>query len=267
MPPTCFVTAYFIAITVVQISGASKDADCDFTAAVEECHAHILDSDRCEYHKCLASRCPTLNSNIVSMSRSSCGTYLNVSDPLHVMPKKITQRKLSNHDAFDLTLPEPALQCPDLDVGNWSTARAQYLLHHVAWIGYEDRGNEHYSEDKNLRWYGIDHHICPLPGHVAPKYSDCSSFVTWIYWTIFGKGPDFLNGEHWKSGYTGTLKSHGANVSVDALQVGDLCFYYHPMHHVAIYVGGGRVISHGADPVGHYSLHYAPLDYCRRYIG
>jgi len=77
-----------------------------------------------------------------------------------------------------------------------------------------------------------------------------------------------LNGENWSAGYTGTLIEHGRNVDVDeaSLKVGDLCFYYHPMHHVAIYVGGGMVVTHGMDPVGYYKYTYAPLDYCRRYL-
>jgi cell wall-associated NlpC family hydrolase len=60
----------------------------------------------------------------------------------------------------------------------------------------------------------------------------------------------------------------GGNTSVTPaeLEIGDLIFYYHPMHHVSIYVGEGRVISHGMDPVGWLSFDYAPIDYARRYL-
>ncbi len=107
--------------------------------------------------------------------------------------------------------------------------------------------------------------MCPKK---SPPYSDCSSTVTWIYWTLFGNGPDFMNGEQWGAGYTGTLDKHGINVGANTadLAIGDLCFYYHPMHHVAVYVGGGKVVSHGTDPVGYNAWDYAPVDFCRRYI-
>jgi cell wall-associated NlpC family hydrolase len=36
--------------------------------------------------------------------------------------------------------------------------------------------------------------------------------------------------------------SSGTKVSVSALQPGDLVFYGAPIHHVALYVGGGQVI-------------------------
>ena len=38
------------------------------------------------------------------------------------------------------------------------------------------------------------------------------------------------------------------------------------MHHVAIYVGEGKVVSHGMDPVGWLAFDYAPIDYARRYL-
>jgi cell wall-associated NlpC family hydrolase len=36
--------------------------------------------------------------------------------------------------------------------------------------------------------------------------------------------------------------SSGQRVSTSALQPGDLVFYGSPVHHVALYVGGGQVI-------------------------
>jgi hypothetical protein len=148
--------------------------------------------------------------------------------------------------------------------GAMSTTQIRHWLLDVAMDVYYDRADEHYTEGSQ-RWSGITGKVCPKR---SPPYSDCSSTVTWIYWTLFGNGPDFLNGENWQAGYTGTLDQHGSNVPVNTadLAVGDLCFYYHPMHHVAIYVGGGKVVSHGMDPVGYYAYDYAPVDFCRRYI-
>lgn len=181
------------------------------------------------------------------------------------MVKRVLEAKREKHGVSGAALPSAASPCHD-DISDWSKVKAQQLLHSAAWAGYLDRANEHYTESSPARWSGIDNHVCPQPGNHAPRTSDCSAFVTWIYWSIFGNGDDFLNGENWKAGYTGTLVTRGRNVDLNSLEVGDLCFYYQPMHHVAIYVGDGMVVTHGMDPVGYYKVNYAPLDYCRRYI-
>ena len=49
-------------------------------------------------------------------------------------------------------------------------------------------------------------------------------------------------------GYTGTLINHGTRVSASNLRLGDLVFYgRYGITHVAIYVGFGRVVSHGSE--------------------
>lgn len=49
-------------------------------------------------------------------------------------------------------------------------------------------------------------------------------------------------------GYTGTLIQNGKRVSASNLKPGDLVFYgRHGISHVAIYVGSGRVVSHGSE--------------------
>ncbi|KAJ3037608.1 hypothetical protein HDV00_001496 [Rhizophlyctis rosea] len=80
------------------------------------------------------------------------------------------------------------------------------------------------------RWSGIDGNYCPKSGGHNPPYADCSSFVTWIYWSAFGDGPDYLNGQSWSAGYTGTQESHGTLVSAANAQIGDLVFYQNPDH-------------------------------------
>ena len=136
--------------------------------------------------------------------------------------------------------PAPRVASPCLaDKTQWDPAQIQQHLRSVALDLYADRSREHYSENMTLRWEGIADKMCPprLPG-----YSDCSSFVTYIYWTLFGDGPDFMNGENWTGGSTRSLKTHGVpvgqgdntSVTPDKLLVGDLLFYYHPMHHVAM---------------------------------
>lgn len=140
---------------------------------------------------------------------------------------------------------------------------------------FDKRHEQEYSEDATLRWTGIHDRVCPAN---VPKYSDCSSFVTWIYWQLFGDGHDFLNGAAWGSGYTGTLWQHGTDQGTDAgnLQVGDVCIYgsSFPYDHAAFYIGGGTVISHGTEShtAANWKLGYnsfgagLPLAGCRRYI-
>ena len=255
--------------------------DCDYTMAVDRC-ASLVGQSRCMYDRCVYKYCPTTFTHdtvvesciqarddkpIAIAAAANVRVDEDGTDVQHA--KKTSERSNSNVAAGTVSLAsEPTLSVPAVHspcfaaTGKWSRAKIQHMLRKVSMDVYNDRAHEHYTEGSQ-RWSGIDGHVCPS---AAPKYSDCSSTVTWIYWTLFGKGTDFMNGEKWHAGYTGTLIEHGTQVSTDSLQVGDLCFYYHPMHHVAIYVGGGMVVSHGADPVGYYSVHYAPLDYCRRYV-
>jgi len=126
---------------------------------------------------------------------------------------------------------------------------------------YDQRSSGHYTQGGS-RWIGITNRVYPP---AAPTYSDCSSAATWCYWTQYGNGPDFINGQQWRAGYTGTMLDHGTVVSVANAKAGDLCFYYNPVSHVAIYIGNLRVVSHGSDPVSIYSV-YNSLNHCRSYV-
>lgn len=96
----------------------------------------------------------------------------------------------------------------------------------------------------------------PVTGDV---YEDCSSFATACYWLAGCPDPNgsFYNGMGW----TGTLGVHGRIVTASQAQPGDLVLYGpgHPWEHVAIYIGGGKVISHGSEG-GPMEL---PVDYRR----
>lgn len=92
-------------------------------------------------------------------------------------------------------------------------------------------GKDSPAELAKLRWQGIDDTVCP---NAIPDSADCSSLITWIYWTAFGKGPDYLNNANWGWGYTATmmhcpdLKPPVMNpfahpVAFDSLQPGDVC--------------------------------------------
>lgn len=140
------------------------------------------------------------------------------------------------------------------------------------------------------RWQGINSWVCPLKitttTFKAPAYADCSSFVSWLFWTAYGLGPDKLNGQSWKAGYTGSMADHGIVVS-NAIQntatgvwspastayalPGDLCFYgLYPHVHVTMYVGNGIVVNFGSsNHVTYQTATYHPsrLQQIRRYFG
>lgn len=76
--------------------------------------------------------------------------------------------------------------------------------------------------------------------------SDCSGTSTggYHYAYLFHKDTPDPNGLHFDGyGYTGTMLNHGTRVGSPA--PGDLCFYYPTYSHVGVYLGGGRVFSHG----------------------
>eukprot|EP00808_Paulinella_micropora_P017957 g41615.t1 len=101
-----------------------------------------------------------------------------------------------------------------------------------------------YSQ-RSGRWSGIDGHVCPTAGKYMP-YADCSSLVTWVYWTAFGKGVDFVNGQNWKAGYSGVMGFKGKHVSLDEAEPGDIFLHGHPINHATIYLGGRQVLSLGS---------------------
>jgi cell wall-associated NlpC family hydrolase len=147
--------------------------------------------------------------------------------------------------------------------GDGSSANRQ-ALYNAAMALYNQRANEHYTQGSS-RWSGITGRVRP-PN--APPYSDCSSSTTWMYWTVFGNGPDFLNNQRWAAGYTGSMSPRGRSIPCSSMQTGDLAFYGKPtISHVAMSIGGGRVVSHGSDPVGLYSYNYrSDLNQCRTYL-
>ena len=74
-------------------------------------------------------------------------------------------------------------------------------------------------------------------GAAGPSAFDCSG-LTMQAWAAAGVGLPHSS--------TAQMSS-GASVSSSALQPGDLVFYYSPVSHVGIYIGGGRVV-HAANP-------------------
>jgi len=110
-----------------------------------------------------------------------------------------------------------------------------------ATFGYNNRYKIHYTQS-SLRMYGVRNKIRPPK---IPYYEDCSSFSTWTYWGAGVPDPNGLGYNGW--GYTGTLVQHGNRTTNP--QPGDLAFYGYgaPYHHVVVYIGNGRCISHGSE--------------------
>jgi cell wall-associated NlpC family hydrolase len=69
-------------------------------------------------------------------------------------------------------------------------------------------------------------------GAAGPTTFDCSGLTMWAY------GQVGINLPH----YTGSQWNAGTHVSRSQLQPGDLVFFYSDLHHMGMYVGGGKMI-------------------------
>jgi cell wall-associated NlpC family hydrolase len=111
----------------------------------------------------------------------------------------------------------------------------------------EHASEMHYTQGPR-RWEGIDRDLRAWRGEF-PRYADCSALATWILWQGLGhfRVPDIVNGADWRAGFISTLLSHGRELGRrEPIRLGDLAFYLPGgRHHVAVYIGGGKVLSHG----------------------
>jgi hypothetical protein len=128
------------------------------------------------------------------------------------------------------------------------TQKRQAIVNAAMW-GYFNEPDIHYvSENTNPQNLGQRFKDFEPPPNV-PDYTDCSGFVTWCYKSAGANDP---NDNEYGGGYTGTLWTTGTEISVAQLRPGDLVFWGNPMSpgggaHVAVYVGQGKIVSHGAD--------------------
>jgi len=88
-------------------------------------------------------------------------------------------------------------------------------------------------------------------GATGPHRFDCSGLTRWAYARIGKSLPHSSSAQ-----YASTR-----HVAISDLQPGDLVFYYSPISHVGIYIGGGRIIHapHPGQSVEIASLHMMPL--------
>lgn len=156
---------------------------------------------------------------------------------------------------------------------NWQhRKKARALTMQALNIAYRHAPEVHYTQDLKKRWQGINQDLKAYRGQY-PRFCDCSSFATWAIWNgldHYGVR-DTVNGLNWKAGYTGTMLQHGKLVKYRSnWRKGD-CFIYgngFPGKHVAVYIGGGYVISHGSEG-GPYKVKWdyrSDLMEVRRYI-
>lgn len=125
---------------------------------------------------------------------------------------------------------------------------------------YGQRSRIAYSQSRPIPtvYYGI------RPPEV-PHSLDCSGLAITCYWV---NGLAHYLGDENAHGFgnTWTLAKYGKSVSTADLRAGDLVFYYSDCHHVAVYVGNGKVVSNGHYPMSYYAVGYAPVWGCRSYL-
>jgi cell wall-associated NlpC family hydrolase len=167
------------------------------------------------------------------------------------MPRKIGHAEIGDHGL--------------LNAHRVAEERIKRLILRGAMLGVRHAPQIHYTQQP-ARWQGIDKRRRSYKGQF-PTQADCSSFVTWLLWdaTLAYDVRDFVNGQLWKAGHTGSLVTKGREVG-GRLRIGDLVFYgdegWRPGH-VAIVVrpgtlrGGAKVVSFGSEP-GPFLL---PADY------
>lgn len=119
-----------------------------------------------------------------------------------------------------------------------------------ATVGLKNALAVHYTEGP-ARWSGISEQKRSWYGQFPP-YCDCSAYFTWCHWDAskFLKLPDYVNGDYWEGGYTGTMVQHGVEIEASQLITGDAVFYGASAavpSHVAFYAYNGKVISQGSE--------------------
>lgn len=117
----------------------------------------------------------------------------------------------------------------------------------AARLCFDHRDEIHYTQNIDgpgpKRMEGVRERLKPPQ---FPHNEDCSSFITWCYFSADAPDP---NGNGYNgSGFTGDEVNHGTEVTTPRLA--DLVFYgpsRSEINHVNLYVGGGKIIGHGGE--------------------
>lgn len=97
-------------------------------------------------------------------------------------------------------------------------------------------------------------------GSTGPSTFDCSGLMLWAYNRAGVSIPRSSGAQ---------FSGAGSRVSISNLQPGDLVFYYSPVSHVGMYIGGGKIV-HAANPrtgVQVTSLRSMPISGAVRVVG
>jgi hypothetical protein len=146
--------------------------------------------------------------------------------------------KLRTGNRVSATVTGAVIQAPKVRT---LVADANYLIAHASLVRY--------SQTRRMDIVRLHLRLPPLNRVI---FEDCSSSTTGLYWLADLPDP---NGRGYDGyGYTGTQSAHGRIVwrlgqPLSLLRPGDLIFYGGgwPHHHVTMYLGNGRVFSHGTD--------------------
>src|ERR1700752_518069 len=125
--------------------------------------------------------------------------------------------------------------------------QASMMVAHKDQVAYSQGGN---------RMVGVRRKLSIVKGKY-PHTCDCSSTAYWMHFDAVHRPfgiRDLLchaGGNPNATIYTGTMYRNGKPVQHDSnLKIGDLIFYGDPgggiPEHVAVYIGGGKVFSHGS---------------------
>jgi cell wall-associated NlpC family hydrolase len=135
-------------------------------------------------------------------------------------------RKAAAEKAAALKAAEKARQAAAAAQNSKSSSASKATSNTVASAPSSDIGGDVVSIA--MRYLGVPY----VWAGSSPSGFDCSGFVMYV----FGKaGVSLPHSSRIQAGY-------GVPVSRSNLQPGDLVFFYSPIHHVAIYIGGGQMI-------------------------
>lgn len=143
-------------------------------------------------------------------------------------------------------------------VSGLSDEHAQHaydLILKAAAFGCAHRDQINYSQGAD-RMVGLRDHLTITKGEF-PHTADCSATSYWMLWDAIARAygtRDLICLVHWNPNgliYTGSMYRNGKRVVHDEnLKIGDFIFYGNQgggvPEHVAIYIGGGKVFSHGS---------------------
>lgn len=129
------------------------------------------------------------------------------------------------------------------------------MVAYALW-GYNHRSEIGYAEYRPMAFMGALEEL--------PVSEDCSTFATKDYKFALVPDPNGMSYDGY--GNTDTMRAHGRLIQLAQALPGDLVHYDDP-EHVAVYVGSGRVVSHGSE-IGPLLLDagYRPIAEVRTYL-